>query len=59
MHSFIWILVVLAAVAFVLAVASSFFGPILGVWPEAFSRAANNIALIAIALALLSDRRRV
>jgi hypothetical protein len=59
MQSFIWILVVLAAVAFVLAVISSFFGPILGVWPEAFSRAANNIALIAIALAILSDRRRV
>jgi hypothetical protein len=59
MHSFIWILVVLAAAAFVLAVVSSFFGPILGVWPEAFSRAANNIALIAIALTLLSDRRRV
>jgi len=59
MHSLIWLLVVLAAVAFVLAVISSFFGPILGVWPEAFSRAANNIALISIALALLADRRRI
>lgn len=59
MHSFIWILVVLAAAAFVLAVVSSFFGPILGVWPEAFSRASTNLALISVALALLSDRRRI
>jgi hypothetical protein len=59
MHNFIWLLVVLAAAAFVLAVVASLFGPVLGIWPEAFSRAANNIALIAIALALLADRRRI
>ncbi|MBM3308190.1 MAG: hypothetical protein FJY74_07685 [Candidatus Eisenbacteria bacterium] len=58
MRSFIWILVMLAAVAFVLAVVSVFFGPIMGVWPEGFSRASGNIALIAIALALLWDRSK-
>ena len=44
-------LIGLAAVAFVLAVVGSLglLDPILGVSPEAFSRASNNLALLAIA----------
>jgi hypothetical protein len=41
----------LAGLAFLLAVIGSalFSGPILGIYPEAFSRACNNLALLAIA----------
>jgi hypothetical protein len=41
----------LAALAFVLAVLTVFTGPIL-VGPEAYSRAANNLALLALCLFL-------
>ena len=44
-------LVGLAILGFVMAVATVFTGPIL-VGPEAWSRAANNLALIALALFL-------
>ncbi|MHB1194356.1 MAG: hypothetical protein ACYC6F_15135 [Longimicrobiales bacterium] len=44
-------LVGLAALAFVLAVLTTFTGPIL-VGPEAYSRAANNLALLALCLFL-------
>lgn len=48
-------LTALAALAFVLAVVTHFFGPvILGTQPEAYSRAASNLALIAIALVVTS-----
>ncbi|HXI02144.1 MAG TPA: hypothetical protein VNI57_03110 [Candidatus Saccharimonadales bacterium] len=44
-------LVGLAALAFILAVIDSVFtGPILTIPAESFSRAANNLALMAIAL---------
>lgn len=43
----------LAALAFVLAVASYFIGGILSISPEAFSRASNNLALLAIALVVV------
>ena len=36
--------------AFLLAVIAIFIGPIMGIRAEAFSRACNNLALIAIAL---------
>ena len=39
----------LAALAFVLAVLTVFTGPIV-VGPEAYSRAANNLALLALCL---------
>ena len=45
------VLLVLAALAFVMAVLGAFIGPIVTT-PEAYSRAANNLALIAIALFL-------
>jgi hypothetical protein len=53
------VLIGLAALAFVLAVISSLTGePIVTTRAEAFSRASNNLALIAIALLLL-DRNRL
>ncbi len=46
-------IVALAVLVFVLAVIGSFFDlRILNISPEAFSRACNNLALIAIALAV-------
>ena len=53
------ILIGLSALAFILAVvASKFTGHILGVNPEAFSRACSNLALIAIALLLAYGKKR-
>lgn len=47
------LLLALALVAFVLAVvASRFAGPVLGVPPEAYSRACSNLALLAIGISL-------
>lgn len=43
----------LAALAFVLAVVAHFAGPIMAVSAEGFSRAASNLALLAIALVLI------
>jgi hypothetical protein len=44
-------LILLSMLAFVLAVIGAIFGiPIIGERPEGFSRACNNLALIAIAL---------
>jgi cytochrome c biogenesis factor len=46
-------IVALAVLAFILAVIGAFFNfSIIRVSPEAFSRACNNLALIAIALAV-------
>ncbi len=39
-----------SGLAFLLAVIAIFTGPIMGIGAEAFSRACNNLALIAIAL---------
>ena len=44
-------LVALAALAFILAVVTSLTGPVL-VGPEAYSRAANNLALLALCVFL-------
>jgi hypothetical protein len=52
------VLVGLAALAFVLAVVSSFTGRIMQVHPEGFSRACSNLALLAIALVLMFDTPR-
>jgi ACR3 family arsenite efflux pump ArsB len=52
------VLIGLAALAFVLAVIVSLTGePIMRTRAEAFSRASNNLALIAIALLLLGRNR--
>jgi hypothetical protein len=45
-------LIGLSALAFVLAVVTSFSGPILHTGAEAYSRASTNLALLAIALVL-------
>jgi hypothetical protein len=50
-------LIILSALCLVLAAAGSFFGlNVIGVSPEASSRASNNLALIAIALAVCIKR---
>ena len=46
------LLICLAALAFVLAVVMVFTGPIADVPAESFSRACNNLAVLAIALAV-------
>ncbi len=46
------VLVGLAALAFVLAVVTTFTGRLMHVHPEGFSRACSNLALLAIALVL-------
>ena len=43
----------LAGLAFVLAIVGNFTGDILATSPEGFSRAANNLALLAIALVVV------
>jgi len=45
-------LIGLAALAFVLAVATHFAGPIVHTQAEAYSRASSNLALLAIAVVL-------
>jgi hypothetical protein len=46
---------VLAALAFVLAVVGNFTGGLLHTAPEGFSRASNNLALLAIALVVVFE----
>jgi hypothetical protein len=58
MRSLSWILVVLSAVAFIMAVAGSLLGGgLLHVTPEGYSRASNNLALLAIALFVAAPRK--
>jgi hypothetical protein len=47
----------LAALAFALAVITHFTGNLMSTQPEAFSRAATNLALLAIALVLVFEPR--
>jgi hypothetical protein len=52
-------LIVLAALAFVMAVLEGLFNfNVLGIPPGSFSRACNNLALIAIALAVCCKKER-
>jgi hypothetical protein len=52
------VLVVLAAVAFVLAVVGALMGQdFLNVAPEGFSRACTNLALLAVAVVLVAHRK--
>jgi hypothetical protein len=54
MDNIIKVLIGLAALAFILAVIGSLTDfHLLGVIPEAYSRASNNLGIIAIALSLL------
>jgi len=57
MRYLIWALIALAALGFVLAVVGVLLGSLLGVSPEGFSRASTNLALIAIALLLATDKK--
>ena len=52
MSSLVKALIGLSALAFVLAVVSSFSGPIFHTVAEGYSRASTNLALLAIALVL-------
>jgi hypothetical protein len=52
------VLVGLAALAFVLAIVTTFTGRLMHVHPEGFSRACSNLALIAIALVLTFENSR-
>ena len=55
MRNVAWVLIVLSALSLVLAVADALTGfRMLGVGPEGYSRACGNLALIAIALLLVS-----
>ena len=56
MSNLVKVLIGLAALAFVLAVVSSFAGPIVNTGAEAYSRASNNLVLITIALVLTFGR---
>jgi ABC-type amino acid transport system permease subunit len=52
MSNLVKALIGLSALAFVLAVLASFSGPIVHTTAEAYSRASNNLSLLAIALVL-------
>lgn len=56
MSNLVKALIGLAALAFVLAVLTHFFGPLLKTQAEAYSRASANLALLAIALVLTLGR---
>jgi len=53
MQTVIIVLIGLAVVAFLLAVAQVFTGPIMGIQARSFSSACTNLALIAIALSVV------
>jgi hypothetical protein len=52
-------LTILSAVAFLLAVASNYVGPILSVTAEGFSRTCSNLALLAIASVVVFGNGRL
>lgn len=58
MRGLTWILIALSALGFVLAVVGSMTQVrTLGVAPEGFSRACTNLALLAIAVLIASEKR--
>ena len=58
MQNLISVLIGLAALAFVLAVVAAIFNfGIINVGAEGFSRASTNLALLAIALSLVSGKK--
>lgn len=59
MRHLMWILIVLSAVGFVMAMVSALtHSQILGVAAEGYSRASANLALIAIAVLLIPEHGR-
>ena len=56
MSNLVKALIGLSALGFVLAVVTSFSGPILHTGAEAYSRASSNLSLLAIALILTNGR---
>lgn len=59
MRQMMWILIILAAIAFVLAVVGALTSSaIVRVTPEGYSRASANLALIAIAVLLAPGHGR-
>ena len=58
MRTLTWILIVLSGLGFVLAVIGSLMGwAIMGVASEGFSRGCTNLALLAIALTVVSKKK--
>ena len=58
MRYFTRVLIGLSVLGFVFAIIASLMSRrILGIWPEGFSRACSNLALIAIALELAWKRK--
>ena len=59
MRNLVWVLIVLSVVGFVGAVVGALTGQLfLGVQPEGYSRACTNLALIAIAILLVPEKKR-
>ena len=52
------LLVVLAALTFVLAVVGAWTGTIMGIGAEAYSRACTNLALLALAIVMVFKEER-
>ena len=52
------LLVVLAALTFVLAVVGAWTGTIMGIGAEAYSRACTNLALLALAIVIVFKEER-
>jgi hypothetical protein len=59
MNNLAKVLTGLAALAFVLAVATNFVGPLLNTPAEGYSRACTNLALLAIAVVMVYGDRGV
>jgi len=52
------LLVVLAALTFVLAVIGAWTGTMMGIGAEAYSRASTNLALLALAIVIVFKEER-
>jgi hypothetical protein len=57
MRMLIWLLIALSVVGFILAVIGVYTNGMAGVTGEGFSRGANNLTLLAIALILLEKKK--
>ncbi|MCH7565425.1 MAG: hypothetical protein IH968_16555 [Gemmatimonadetes bacterium] len=52
------VLVVLAAITFILAVVGAYTGALMGIGAEAYSRACTNLALLALAIVIVFKEER-
>ena len=57
MRNLIWILIIVSALSFVLAIIYSIMRIYVPVAPEGFSNACTNLSLLAIALLLASKKK--